>query len=253
MIVHNRCTILQDVDAAFTPGAVWTMTTSGWQARHEQPRAPAGGDELVERLARVIHEDGIAEPLEGVRLRRASSPTELGHGVSFPALCVVAQGSKEVLLGDDLYRYDPAHYLVTTAALPIATRITEASEERPYLGLVLRLDTAMVGSVMVEAGHSPPRDHTAMRAFHVSPLDAALLDAVIRLAGLLDSRADVPFLAPMVKREIVYRLLTGQQGARLRHLAPRGARPTASSGPSSGSARTSTGRFESRTSRVTPA
>ena len=100
----------------------------------EEPRAQAGGDELVERVARAVREDGTVETLEGLYLARSSSPTELGHGVSTPAFCVIAQGSKEILLGDELYRYDPNHYLITTAALPVAGRVTEASEERPYLG-----------------------------------------------------------------------------------------------------------------------
>jgi hypothetical protein len=124
------------------------------QSESEAHKVQASCDELVERIARAVREDGAVEMPEGLRLRRASSPTELGHGVSYPALCMLAQGSKEVLLGDDCYRYDPAHYLITTAALPMASWITEASEERSYLGLVLRLDPTLVGSVMVEAGHS---------------------------------------------------------------------------------------------------
>jgi AraC-like DNA-binding protein len=133
---------------------------------------------------------------------------------------VVAQGSKEVLLGDDCYRYDADRYLITAAALPIATRVTEASEERPYLGVVLGLDPALVGSVMVEAGHPAPGDRTAVRAFEVSPLDAGLLDAVLRLVGLLDAPADeARFLRPLITREIVFRLLKGEQGDRLRQTA----------------------------------
>jgi hypothetical protein len=101
-------------------------------SEREAHRTQASREELIERIARAVREDGIVEPLEGVQLRRASSTTELGHSVSFPALCVVAQGSKEILLGDSLYRYDPVHYLITTAELPIASQITEASKERPY-------------------------------------------------------------------------------------------------------------------------
>src|SRR5215203_3098892 len=133
--------------------------------------------ELAERLARAIGEGRSIQPWQGLLLYRATAPTELGHGVSTPAFCVIAQGSKEVLLGDELYRYDPNHYLITTAALPVAGRVTEASEERPYLGVVLRLDPALVGSVLVEAGHPAPRDQAAVRAMDVSPLDAGLLDA----------------------------------------------------------------------------
>src|SRR5215213_9452720 len=138
------------------------------KSEHEANRVQASRDELVERIAQAIREDGTVEPLEGLHLNRSSLPTELGHGVSYPAFCVIAQGSKEILLGDSRYRYDPAHYLITTAALPVAVRIIEASKERPYLGLVLRLDPTLVGSVMVEAGHPAPGDHTAVRAIDVS-------------------------------------------------------------------------------------
>jgi hypothetical protein len=141
----------------------------------------AGRDELAERVARAVGEDGTVEAPGGLRLLRQSSPTPKEHGVSSPAFCVIAQGSKEVLLGDDCYRYDANHYLVTAAALPTATRVTEASEERPYLGVVLGLDPALVGSVMVEAGHPAPGNHAAVRAFDVGPLEAGLLDAVMRL------------------------------------------------------------------------
>src|SRR5690242_2517243 len=111
----------------------------------EQERADR--DELVARIARTVPEDGAVESLPGVVLRRASAPTELGHGVSSPSFCVIAQGAKEVLLGDRRYPYDPAHYLIATAALPIASRVTTASPERPYLSLILRLDPGLVGAV----------------------------------------------------------------------------------------------------------
>jgi AraC-like DNA-binding protein len=189
-------------------------------SEREVRRAQAGRDELVERVARAVREDGAVEAPGGLSLLRQSSPTPKEHGVSSPAFCVIAQGSKEVLLGDDCYRYDADHYLITAAALPTATRVTEASEERPYLGVVLGLDPALVGSVMVEAGHPAPREHAAVRAFEVSPLDAGLLDAVVRLVGLLDSPAEeARFLRPLITREIVFRLLKGEQGDRLRQIA----------------------------------
>ena len=179
-----------------------------------------GREKLVERIARVVREEGTFDLPGGIRLLRASSPTELEHGVSFPAFCLVAQGSKEVLLGDECYRYDANRYLITATALPIASRVTEASGERPYLGVVLRLDPALVGSVMVEAGYPAPGEKTTVRAFDVSPLDSGLLDAVLRLVGLLDAPAeDAHFLRPLVTREIVFRLLRGKQGDRLRQTA----------------------------------
>jgi AraC-like DNA-binding protein len=142
--------------------------------------------------------------------------------VSEPCFCVIAQGSKEVLLGDDRCRYDPNHYLIATAELPVSGRILEASEDRPYLNLRLELDPALVGSVVVEAGRPEPRENAAVRAFDVSPLDKGLLDAAVRLVGLLDSPTEARFLRPLVTREIVYRLLEGEQGGRLRQIAALG-------------------------------
>jgi AraC-like DNA-binding protein len=139
--------------------------------------------------------------------------------VSDPAFCVIAQGSKEVLLGDHRYRYDPAHYLIATAALPVASRITEASPERPFLSVLLKLDPTLVGSVMVEAAHPAPRGHSAVTAIDVSRLDAGLLDALVRLVRLLDAPTDARFLAPLLKREIIYRLLIGAQRSRLGQVA----------------------------------
>jgi AraC-like DNA-binding protein len=178
-------------------------------------RQQAGREELVERIARLVPGDGGAEPLPGVVLRRAAAPTELGHGVSSPAFCVIAAGAKEVLLGDRRYRYDPAHYLIATAALPVASRIVEASPERPYLSFLLRLDPGLVASVMVEAGHPARRGQAAVPAIDVSPLGASLLDAVVRLVRLADTPGEARFLAPLITREIVYRLLQGAQGDRL--------------------------------------
>jgi AraC-like DNA-binding protein len=181
-------------------------------------RAHAGSEELVERIMRRVPRDGMATPIEGFLLRRAAAPTELGHGVTYPAFCVIAQGSKEVLLGDRRYRYDPERYLIATATLPVASRIVEASRERPYLAVILRLDPALVGSVLVEAGRPAPRGQSPVTAIDVSPLDAGLLDAVVRLARLAESPAEARFLAPLVTREIIYRLLMGAQGSRLGQL-----------------------------------
>ncbi len=192
------------------------------QVERKAQRAQANRDELVERIARAIRADGRVEPLQGLRLVRASSPTELVHGMSDLAFCVIAQGSKEVLLGDTRYRYDPAHYLLATAELPVVSQVIEASPERPYLSLRLQLDPTLIGSVMVEAGHFALQSHADVRAINVSPLDAGLLDAVARLVRLLDTPAEASFLAPLITREIVYRLLVGEQGDRLRYIAVQG-------------------------------
>lgn len=191
-------------------------------SEREVERRETSRAELIERLSRAIPDDGTAEPLPGLRLRRASVPTGLGHGVSFPSLCVIAQGSKELLLGDSVYRYNPAHYLISTAALPIASRVVEASKACPYLGIVLKLDSTLVGSVLVEAGYRAPRTHTAVTAIDVSPLDVDVLDAVVRLVRLLEAPAEARFLAPLIMRELVYRLILGEQGGRLHQIVALG-------------------------------
>jgi len=182
----------------------------------------ASRDELVERLMRALRKDGGSEPLKGLRLHRLSAPTELAHSVSDPAFCVIAQGSKEGFLGEYRYQYDPMHYLLVTAELPIVSHVIEASPERPYLSLSLKLDPVTVGAVMVETGQLATHDETHVRALDVSALDADLLDAILRLVRLLDNPTEAPFLAPLITREIIFRLLLGEQGDRLRYIATQG-------------------------------
>ena len=179
----------------------------------------ANREELVERIARTMRQDGTAQPLQGLHLYRHSLPLEQVYSVVEPSLCVVAQGSKEFLLGESRYRYDPLHYLLVTVDLPNVGQVLEASQERPFLSLRLELAPALVSSVMLEAGHSSPPGPAEVRAISVSPLDTNLLDAVVRLTRLLDALDEAPVLLPLITREIIYRLLVGEQGGRLRHLA----------------------------------
>lgn len=185
----------------------------------EALRAQADLDELVERIGRAVREDGWVEPLKGLTLHRVSAPTELIHGKVVPAFCVIAQGCKEILLGENRYQYNPSNYLLVTTELPVVSQVIEASQERPYLSLRLLLDPPLVGSVMVEAGNFPSHSQTDVRAMDVSPLVPSLLDATVRLVRLLDNPSEARFLAPAITREIVYRLLIGEQSDRLRHIA----------------------------------
>ena len=199
------------------------MDFAGWQmGRSDAQYALRSRAELTGRLAQAISGDGVVEPVPGLRLGRASAPTAVVRSVYIPALCVVAQGSKELWLGEERYRYDPHHYLITTASLPVASRITGASPAQPFLTVMLALDPALVGSVMVEAGYPVPREQASVRAIAVSPLQADLLDAVVRLVRLVNTPADAQVLAPLVTREIIFRLLAGEQGARLRQIATLG-------------------------------
>ena len=189
------------------------------QTERETLRLQANREELVERIGRAMREDGTAQPLQGLHLARCSLPLKPLHSVLEPSLCVIAQGSKEVLLGESRYRYDPSQYLLATVELPRVSQVLEASKERPYLSLRLELAPTLVSSVMVEAGHTSPPGPADVRAIDVSPLDVHLLDAVVRLVRLMDVPAEAPVLMPLITREIIYRLLRGKQGTRLRHIA----------------------------------
>lgn len=168
---------------------------------------------------RTIEIDGTVEPGPGLHLYRLSKPSQPVHCVQAPALCVIAQGSKEVLLGDEVYRYDPSQYLLTSMDLPVVSQVVKASVAKPYLGFKLEMDPSLIASVMVEAGIPSMRSDSSVKAMSVSSLDGGLLDAVVRLVRLVESESDYNVLAPLVIREIVYRLLVGEQGTRLRQMA----------------------------------
>lgn len=121
-------------------------------------------------------------------------------------------------MGEEVLRYDPGHYLLFTIDLPVIFRVEEASEERPYFGMRLDLDSPLVASVMMEAGAETRKGDASIKAIGVNTIDGDLLDAVVRLVRLVDKPGEQKILAPLIKREIVYRLLAGGEGARLGHL-----------------------------------
>src|SRR5262249_42330579 len=127
------------------------------RAEHEARKVQVNREELVERIGRAVPEDGMRQVLPGLYFTRSSTPIQPIHGLSNPAFCVIAQGSKEVLLGDTRYRYDPEHYLISTVQLPTVSQVLEASPQQPYLSLRLQLDANVVSSVVVEAGFPASR------------------------------------------------------------------------------------------------
>jgi AraC-like DNA-binding protein len=175
-------------------------------------------EELVEHIAHALPQDGVLDSFPGFRLARSSEPTPPVSSMFRPALCLVAQGCKQVLLGDEVFRYDPGHYLIYTVELPLTFQVVEATPKRPYLGIRLDLDPAIVASVVLEADLEPGKGAAHMTAVDVSPVEEGLLDAVVRLVRLVGKPAEQKVLAPLITREIIFRLLEGGQGARLGHL-----------------------------------
>ena len=158
----------------------------------------------------------------GLSLFRRIEPTEPITGMYEPSICLIAQGAKRVLLGDDAYVYDAHHYLITSVHLPTVVQVIEASREKPYLGLRLMLDLREISQLMADSNLPPPRTQQSSRGMATGEVTLPLVTAVQRLIDLLEAEQDIPILAPVIQREIFYRLLVGDQGARLRQIASAG-------------------------------
>lgn len=175
---------------------------------------------LADKIARwTIKNDEPATAIPALSLRRWESPTERTSYMHEPSICLVAQGSKSVLLGEDIYVYDANHFLITSVDLPVLAQITEASVEKPYLGLMLKFDQREIAQMMVDGSLPLHRIQQSSRGMAVSEMTLPLLNAFQRLVDLLDEPEDIPIIAPLIQREILYRLLVSDQGPRLRQIA----------------------------------
>jgi AraC-like DNA-binding protein len=166
--------------------------------------------------------DHIETAIPGLALWRREEPTQPTSGMYEPSICLTAQGAKRVVLGDDAYVYDAQHFLITSVDLPTVWQVIEASREKPCLGLVLNLDQREISQLMVDSNLPPPRPQQSSRGMATGEVTVQLLTAFHRLIELLDEPKDIPILAPTIQREILYRLLVGDQGARLRQMASAG-------------------------------
>ncbi|MCD2184901.1 AraC family transcriptional regulator [Rhizobium sp. GN54] len=175
-------------------------------------------NEISAVIGRHVSKDGFqATPIERMTLVRSSTVTMPMPNVYRPQLCLVAQGHKEVTLGDRVFRYAPGRYGVVTYDLPAIGHVVEATPDKPYLCLYLDFDPVMLGELALRV---PLQQQAPIRPIGktVSDADAALLDATLRLLRLLDDPAALPVLGPLAEQEMLYRLLAGPDGARMRHI-----------------------------------
>lgn len=175
--------------------------------------------ELVALAKKHCPEDGVHESaVAPLYLIRASQPNEPTPVLYEPAVCLIVQGSKHAILEHETYRYDPSHYLVVSVDLPVVGQVIEATPDKPYLCLRLSLDPMQIGELIRDTQlETIPED--PRRGLFLSRVDGDLLDPVLRLMRLLDKPRDIAVLAPMIVREIVYRLLLGEQAGQLRQIA----------------------------------
>ncbi|MBH8553248.1 AraC family transcriptional regulator [Nostocaceae cyanobacterium CENA357] len=190
------------------------------------------------KLAALItrHTDGKGDgfhqtTIEELEFQRESSVLTTLQGVYEPILAILIQGKKKALLGEETYCYGASQYLVVSVDLPLSAFIVEATPEQPYLGFKLNLDPRELCDIITaqtSALAKPLRmriesqKKNSIRGLFVSTADAPLLDCAIRLARLLDTPQDIPILAPLIIREIYYRLLIGEQGEAVRQIATSG-------------------------------
>ncbi|KAF1032901.1 MAG: Bifunctional transcriptional activator/DNA repair enzyme AdaA [Burkholderia lata] len=179
--------------------------------------------EIAAIIGRNVSKDGFhATPIERMTLVRSSTVTMPMPSVCRPQLCLVAQGHKEVTLDDRVFRYAPGRYGVVTYDLPVTGKVVEATPDKPYLCLYLDFDPVMLGHMALRV--PPPEAPSPPIGKTVSDASAGLLDAALRLLRLLDDPAALPVLGPLAEQEVLYRLLAGPDGARMRHI-------TSSQGP----------------------
>ncbi len=160
--------------------------------------------------------------IPGLKLSRWTTPTQPTSYSHNPSICLIAQGKKRVLLGEDSFTYDANHFLISSVNLPITANIVEATEEAPYLGLIMELDLQEISQLIVDSELSFNSSKEAQKGIAVGELSAYLQDAFIRLMALLDEPENIKILAPVIKREIFYRLLMTEQGARLNQIVTTG-------------------------------
>ncbi len=176
--------------------------------------------ELRELLARHARADGTTD-IDGVLISRAEHPTKPTASMTGMVLAVMAQGWKTIALGDRVYDYRAGQYLIASVDMPIIGQYTEASPGEPALTFGMVLEPAAIAELLLQSGTAelPPGGKGAVPGLAVSEAPDDLLDAVVRMLRLLDEPRDVEVLAPLVKREILWRLITGEQGAVIRQLS----------------------------------
>lgn len=176
-------------------------------------------EELRTLLDRHVRPDWTTA-IDGVLISKVERSDPPAPSMSGTVLAVIAQGAKRLALGDRMFEYRAGQYLVASVDLPVTGQFVGASPERPALGFGLTLEPSAVAELLLQAGSadSPRTGGGALPGIAVSDASDRLLDAVVRLLRLLDEPRDRTVLAPMVKREILWRLITGEQGGIVRQL-----------------------------------
>jgi AraC-like DNA-binding protein len=178
---------------------------------------------LAGRIASFVgSKEKLVTDVAGLMLVRRIAPTAPISATYEPSLAVVAQGRKQANLGGTTFIFDQSRYLLTSLDLPVTCNVIEASEDAPYLCFVLKLEMSVVRELLGREEIPAPEVPSNRPAMATGETTAELLDACCRLVDLLNAPRDIPFLGGLIQREIIYRVLRGPEGARLRAIATLG-------------------------------
>ena len=169
-------------------------------------------EELRELIVKAI---GREDTVDGLLLSVVTAPTAPTSSLASPTFALVAQGRKRLALGEQVFEYGAGDYLVVSVDLPVTGHFVEASPTAPCLGVGLELKPEVIAELLLDAAEKPGGP---VRGLTVSRASTELVDAVIRLLRLVDEPEDAPVLAPLVQREILWRLLRSPQGAAVRDI-----------------------------------
>jgi AraC-like DNA-binding protein len=174
--------------------------------------------DLAALVARHVTRTGmVSTPIDRLSLFRADEPTVPLPAVYDASLCIIAQGAKRVSLGGRSLLYDAAHYLLVSVDLPLVGHVIQADRDAPYLCCKINIDQAVLADlILAEGARAPKADLPALAVYRS---DDDLIDAVCRLMRLLDQPDSITTLAPLIEREVLYRLLKGPHGPALRYMA----------------------------------
>ncbi|MFF2908040.1 AraC family transcriptional regulator N-terminal domain-containing protein [Paenibacillus sp. NPDC057934] len=187
---------------------------------HESQRIEETLQQLAHLIRRHTPSSGTHQTaVPSLSLMHATHLSEPIESIYKPSICVVAQGAKTATLADEIYRYDPSTYLVISVELPVTSRILKASPESPHLSLRLGFDSDVILDIVKETNRLASAPMAASPGIAVDHMSPTLLAATVRLMQLLDEPEDIPILAPLVIREILYRVLQGEQGALIHQFA----------------------------------
>ncbi|MET3549666.1 AraC-like DNA-binding protein [Paenibacillus favisporus] len=176
--------------------------------------------ELSGRLNQLLQTDGLhITENPSLHMMRATATSEPIHSMYAPSLCFIVQGAKSAALGQEIYHYNPTTYLVTSVHLPIKSEITQASPDVPFIGLHLEFTPDQILDILQHTDLAWPEESEPGSGIFVGKTNSQLLDALLRLVKLFDQPAEIPILAPLITREILFRVLQGEQGHLVKQFA----------------------------------